>query len=40
MIKLLGDWQSNAYGRYLENPTKGHEAAGLLMHKTIMELGL
>lgn len=39
MITLLGDWQSNAYERYLENPTKGREAVGLLMHRTILDLG-
>ena len=34
MIKLLGDWRSNAYLRYLENPTKSREAARLLMRET------
>ena len=40
MIKLLGDWKSNVYERYLENPKEGREAAGLMMRRTILQLGL
>ena len=40
VIKMLGDWHSSAYERYLESPIETREAAGLLMRQTIMQLGL
>ena len=40
MIKLLGDWKSDAYVKYVENPTQSRKAAGLLMRQTILQLGL
>ena len=39
MIKILGNWKSDAYERYIENPTQKQEEAGLLMRKAIMKKG-
>ena len=39
-LKILGDWRSSAYERYLERPTETRDQAGKLMNKAIMELGL